>query len=100
MYAGRIVEAGAVSDVFADPMHPYTRALLASLLPLDGEPPDVLTAIPGQPPQPDEWPTGCRFRPRCPLYQALGEPEACRTTDPLVDETVPHWAACHFVDER
>ncbi len=82
MYAGRIVESGTVASVFADPQHPYTRGLLASLLPLGGEPPEELAAIPGQPPRPEAWPTGCRFHPRCPLWREKGEPEICVDDDP------------------
>jgi peptide/nickel transport system ATP-binding protein len=100
MYAGRIVESGRVDEVFADPQHPYTRALLASLLPLGGTPPERLDAIPGQPPRVDDWPTGCRFHPRCPRFRMLGEPEICRTTDPVPDRSLPHWAACHFANEE
>lgn len=100
MYAGRVVESGRVDTVFADPQHPYTRALLGSLLPLSGEPPEKLAAIPGQPPRPDAWPSGCRFHPRCPLWEAKGRPEICITDDPMVDETQPHWAACHFADQK
>ncbi|GAA5149783.1 ABC transporter ATP-binding protein [Microbacterium pseudoresistens] len=100
MYAGRIVESGPVKDVFRSPEHPYTRALLASLLPLGGEPPARLDAIPGQPPRPGSWPTGCRFSPRCPLYRAKGEPEQCRTHDPRARGDGSHWAACHFATEE
>lgn len=100
MYAGRIVESGEVSEVFARPQHPYTRALMKSLLPLGGEPPARLEAIPGQPPRVDSWPTGCRFHPRCATYELLGRPEVCRTSDPHPDRAQPHWAACHFVDEE
>jgi oligopeptide/dipeptide ABC transporter ATP-binding protein len=96
MYAGRIVESGTVAEVFADPQHPYTRGLLASLLPLEGRPPERLDAIPGQPPRPESWPSGCRFHPRCALWRTLGEPEICRTADARPDESAPHWAACHF----
>lgn len=99
MYAGRIVESGPVTDVFAAPQHPYTRALLSSLLPLEGDPPEELSAIPGQPPQPEMWPSGCRFHPRCPLWRDLSEPEICRTDDPQPDTSSERWAACHFIRE-
>lgn len=99
MYAGRIVESGTTQAVFANPQHPYTRALLASLLPLGGEPPETLSAIPGQPPTPEAWPTGCRFHPRCPLYRSLGEPDICREVDPhLLQIGGSHEAACHFAE--
>lgn len=65
MYAGRIVEYGSVREVFTNPSHPYTEALLKSLPSLD-EKPDRLPAIEGQPPPPTELPEGCRFAPRCP----------------------------------
>jgi peptide/nickel transport system ATP-binding protein len=64
MYAGQIVEQRAASDLFARPRHPYTEALLHSIPQLTprGEP---LHAIPGMVPRPDQFPTGCRFAPRC-----------------------------------
>ncbi|TFB56735.1 ABC transporter ATP-binding protein [Cryobacterium tagatosivorans] len=98
MYAGRIVESGTVREVFRQPAHPYTKALLSGLLPLAGEPLAELDTLSGQPPRPEDWPTGCRFHPRCPLGEALDHPEICMTDDPHVDESQPHWAACHFAE--
>jgi peptide/nickel transport system ATP-binding protein len=63
MYAGEIVEEGAVRDVFLDPAHPYTRELLRSTISLDTK---VLHSIPGSPPNLIDPPPGCRFHPRCP----------------------------------
>jgi oligopeptide/dipeptide ABC transporter ATP-binding protein len=64
MYAGQIVEAGSVDQVFADPAHPYTRGLLACLPDL-ARPGRRLRPIEGKVPRPTAWPDGCRFRPRC-----------------------------------
>jgi oligopeptide/dipeptide ABC transporter ATP-binding protein len=99
MYAGRIVETGGVEAIFGDARHPYTRALLASLLPLGGEPPDRLDALPGQPPRPGEWAEGCRFRPRCPLFAELRQPEICAAQEPaLVSRGGGAATACHFIE--
>lgn len=65
MYAGRIVERGSRADLFSDPLHPYTRALLGSIPPLTGERPHRLPAIPGSPPSLLQLPQGCAFGPRC-----------------------------------
>jgi peptide/nickel transport system ATP-binding protein/oligopeptide transport system ATP-binding protein len=65
MYAGQIVESGTVDDVFTDPLHPYTRGLLDSI-PSEPKPGRRLASIPGSVPSATEWPSGCRFRPRCP----------------------------------
>lgn len=64
MYAGRVVEEGAVADVFAAPAHPYTRALLRAIPAL--RTPIALTGIPGRAPSPGRRPPGCRFSDRCP----------------------------------
>jgi len=64
MYAGQIVEAGTVEDIFVRPAHPYTRGLLGSL-PSVGAPGRRLASIPGTVPSPLHWPEGCRFRARC-----------------------------------
>jgi peptide/nickel transport system permease protein len=61
MYAGQVVEDGIVADVFREPLHPYTRALLAA----SPEGDDPLVGIPGVVPQPNAFPVGCRFAARC-----------------------------------
>jgi peptide/nickel transport system permease protein len=61
MYAGQVVEDGVVADVFREPLHPYTRALLAA----SPEGDDPLVGIPGVVPQPNAYPVGCRFAARC-----------------------------------
>jgi oligopeptide/dipeptide ABC transporter ATP-binding protein len=64
MYAGRIVETGSTREIFANPRHPYTRALLRCLPRVDG-PLEELVSIEGQPPDLAKLPAGCRFAPRC-----------------------------------
>jgi oligopeptide/dipeptide ABC transporter ATP-binding protein len=77
MYAGRVVEAGPIRQIFNKPAHPYTRALLDSVPRLTDDTHARLSAIDGQPPDPSAPPGGCAFHPRCP--QAL---ERCRTEAP------------------
>jgi peptide/nickel transport system ATP-binding protein len=94
MYAGKIVEVGPTTDVFARPRHPYTMGLQNSfpnllrpqetLIPIEGAPPDLLTP-----------PSGCRFAPRCPFAV-----ERCLAEDPDLREMAPErWAACHRAAE-
>lgn len=66
MYAGEIVEAGAVRAVLRAPRHPYTRGLIAAVPRLDAPKDAKLIDIPGTVPSPTDWPTGCAFHPRCP----------------------------------
>jgi len=81
MYAGQLVEYGAAAEVFANPRHPYTQALLASVPSPDAE---ILHPIPGQPPALSNPPPGCRFAPRCPSAAQHGraqEPPPVVTVD-------------------
>ncbi len=75
MYAGRIVEAARTADLFARPAHPYTRGLFASIPRVSG-PRRRIEPIPGMIPSPGEWPSGCRFRNRCPsaMDRCVDEP--------------------------
>ncbi|MBO7721577.1 MAG: ABC transporter ATP-binding protein [Kiritimatiellae bacterium] len=65
MYAGEIVERGAVRDVLDSPRHPYTRGLIAAVPRLDAPKDAPLADIPGTVPPPTDWPKGCAFHPRC-----------------------------------
>jgi peptide/nickel transport system ATP-binding protein len=77
MYAGQIVEQAGVEELFLQPQHPYTAALLESI-PNAEVGGDELTAIPGVVPPAHSWPAGCRFHPRC--AHAV---ERCRTEAPV-----------------
>jgi oligopeptide transport system ATP-binding protein len=81
MYLGRLVEEGPAEAVFAQPRHPYTRALLSAAMTPDPrrERTRPRIPLPGEPPSPIDPPAGCRFHPRCPMAGpecALREPEA------------------------
>jgi len=91
MYLGRIVESAPVEDLFARPVHPYTRALLAAAPePIPGSR-KVGVVAQGDIPSPLHPPTGCHFHPRCP--DCIG---ICRDCYPPVVEIAPgHTAACH-----
>ena len=80
LYAGRVVEAAPVVELFEAPAHPYTAALLASVPRLDGPPVERLRGVEGQPPPPGADPAGCAFAPRC-----AHADERCRAQAP--DET-------------
>ena len=88
MYAGRIVERGPATAVFAAPRHPYTQALLGSLPSLQVRA-GQLPTIPGQPPQPGQLPSGCSFHPRCALATAR-----CREMVPTLADHGPAAVAC------
>jgi len=93
MYLGRIVEVGATQTVLNDPQHPYTKSLL-SVIPVPN--PRLRrerVILQGDPPNPIDLPSGCRFHPRCPLAF-----DRCREVDPrLTPISADHQAACLLV---
>ncbi|MEO0670045.1 MAG: dipeptide ABC transporter ATP-binding protein [Pseudomonadota bacterium] len=95
MYLGRIVETGPTEDVYANPRHPYTQALLAAIPSMDGTPVDHTATVVGEMPSPSAPPPGCRFHTRCPHAQAR-----CMTEAPTLRASgdAAHQVACHFWD--
>jgi oligopeptide/dipeptide ABC transporter ATP-binding protein len=94
MYAGQIVETAPCKQLFGQPRHPYTRALLAAL-PSAATRGKRLQAIPGQVPSPLDWPGGCRFRGRC----AYAQPR-CAESDPgLLPCGDAHACRCFLVHD-
>ncbi|MGH3671908.1 MAG: oligopeptide/dipeptide ABC transporter ATP-binding protein, partial [Pseudonocardiaceae bacterium] len=95
MYAGRIVEAGTVEEIFYTPRMPYTLGLLGSQPRLD-EHRSRLNPISGAPPSAITMPPGCPFAARCPLAAPI-----CETAEPPLKRTgiSAHLAACHFSDQ-
>ena len=71
MYAGHLVEIGDIYEVFSDPLHPYTKGLLASVPSIHLNDRNELYKMPGEPPNLTHPPSGCRFHPRCPSVMPI-----------------------------
>lgn len=103
VYLGRIIEEGSSEELIAAPLHPYTKALV-SVIPIPETSENLnRTVLTGEIPNPSAIPSGCRFRPRCPLFIELGEPDQCRTDDSALHGEVGHGShrvVCHFVQTR
>jgi len=89
MYGGQVMEQAPVFPIFEEPAHPYTIGLLHSIPSLDQER-ETLEVIPGNVPNPRNFPSGCRFHPRC-AYAT----ERCKAETPELEEIRPgHWVRC------
>jgi oligopeptide transport system ATP-binding protein len=91
MYAGNVIEMAATDELFANPRHPYTLGLLASVPRLDEDRQEMLTPIEGSPPDLLRPPQGCRFAPRCPFVTTQ-----CQNAPPLRSVGANHIAACWY----
>jgi peptide/nickel transport system ATP-binding protein len=95
MYLGRVAELGPVDAIYANPRHPYTRALFSARLSMDPELRTAATVLEGDPPNPINPPSGCRFRTRCPKAA-----EICAMREPLMNDLGGgHVVACHLYDQ-
>jgi peptide/nickel transport system ATP-binding protein/oligopeptide transport system ATP-binding protein len=102
MYLGRVVEQSERTNVYADPRHPYTQALMSAIPLPDPDARRQRIILRGDVPSPINVPPGCRFHPRCWLYEQLGKPENCRTVDPELRDfggAPDHTAACHYAEQ-
>jgi peptide/nickel transport system ATP-binding protein len=88
LYAGKLVELSPAEKLFADPLHPYTRALIDSM-PTVGS--DELRTVSGEPPDLRNPPKGCRFHPRCPFAM-----DVCRVVEPVMKDVGGREVACHL----
>jgi len=93
---GEIVEIGNTENIFNDPLHPYTRALISAALPSHPDIQREEIVLTGEVPSPVNPPSGCRFHPRCPEF--IGD--VCVNVHPVLqDEHQPgHRVACHLYD--
>jgi peptide/nickel transport system ATP-binding protein len=96
MYLGEVVEIGPVDQIYENPKHPYTRALLASRLSFDPEERVEEAPLTGDPPNPIKPPSGCRFRTRCPMAEGICAEKAPKL-GAWIDAST-HLAACHVQD--
>jgi len=101
MYLGKLAEEGAVEQLYRDPRHPYTVALLSAIPDPDPRRRKKRLVLKGDVPSPAAPPSGCRFHTRCWLYEKLGNPERCATEEPLLRPIGEggHLTACHYAEE-
>jgi oligopeptide/dipeptide ABC transporter ATP-binding protein len=105
MYLGGIVELTTSTELYENPRHPYTRALLSAVPVPDStvEKARKRIILQGDIPSPTNMPSGCSFHTRCPLRTMLGNPEICSTERPELKiyptKKDEHQVACHFADE-
>jgi len=96
MYLGKMAEVAPSAEIYSNPLHPYTQALVAAI----PQPDPTLrrkraVILPGDIPSPVNPPSGCRFHTRCPIAQAI-----CAAQEPAMREITPgHFAACHAIGD-
>ena len=95
MYLGKIVEQAPTEDIFQEPAHPYTQALLSAIPILSGRKQRERIILKGEVPSAANVPPGCRFHTRCPYAK-----EICSQVEPQLKEIAPgHFCACHLTEE-
>jgi oligopeptide/dipeptide ABC transporter ATP-binding protein len=100
MYLGKMVELADVGEIYKNPRHPYTLALLSAIPNPNPRIKKKRLVLKGDIPSPAAPPSGCRFHTRCWLRERLGNPERCVTEEPAFRVVAPgHEAACHFAEE-
>jgi oligopeptide/dipeptide ABC transporter ATP-binding protein len=100
MYLGKMVEMATVTELYKNPRHPYTVALLSAIPNPNPRMKKKRLVLKGDIPSPAAPPSGCRFHTRCWLRERLGNPERCEIEDPAFREFSPaHEVACHFAEE-
>lgn len=97
MYLGEVVEIGPVDDIYENPQHPYTQALLDCRLSMDPSERVEKPPLAGDPPNPVNPPSGCRFHTRCPSAEDVCSSSAPKLGDVLAGGAYQHFAACHMV---
>jgi oligopeptide/dipeptide ABC transporter ATP-binding protein len=95
MYLGNIVELAAAEELYVDPLHPYTEALLSAVPRTDPDHVSKRIILPGDVPSPADPPPGCKFHPRCRYARDVCSQEIPEWRE-LSDD---HWVACHLADE-
>ena len=92
MYLGQIVERAEVRELFDNPLHPYTKALMSAAMPSHPDIQQEEIILAGEVPSPLNPPWGCHFHPRCPFVM-----DKCSVEVPEVQEVTPgHWVSCHL----
>ncbi|NJN15299.1 MAG: dipeptide ABC transporter ATP-binding protein [Oscillochloris sp.] len=95
MYLGKMVELSGREDLFREPLHPYTKALISAIPNPDPTSRRERIVLQGDVPSPINPPAGCRFHPRCWIARDI-----CREQEPALEEKKKgHWAACHFAGQ-
>lgn len=95
MYLGKLVEVTTRKELYRNPQHPYTQALLSAIPMPNPRHRRQRIVLHGDVPSPVNPPSGCRFHPRCPIAV-----DRCKTEEPIFEEkNIDHWTACHLVDK-
>ncbi len=95
MYLGKMVELASRDDIFREPLHPYTKALISAIPNPDPTNRRERIVLQGDVPSPINPPSGCRFHPRCWIAKSV-----CKEQEPAFEEKKKgHWAACHFAGQ-
>jgi oligopeptide/dipeptide ABC transporter ATP-binding protein len=96
MYLGKVAEVATREDLFGQPLHPYTRALMSAIPVPDPGRKRERIILSGDVPSPLNPPSGCRFHPRCPIARL----PHCSTEEPQLRELLPdHWVSCHYAED-